>query len=124
MIVDFMEQAKTDTPHVPRQPKGLKDDFENALPLGVLGVLVHGWKNYTFVVPPWVGKGSDTIIECLAQVMAELPTPHAPKLFLQFDNCNENKSRAMMGFLGSLVHKHIFDEIEIGTRLGKEEKKS
>lgn len=117
LIVDFMEQAKTDLPHFVRSPKGLKEEMENALPLAVLGILVHGYRHYAFVVPPWVGAGADTIIECISQVLADLPAQHARKLYIQFDNATENKCRATFGFLGSLVHSHRFDEVEVGCLL-------
>jgi hypothetical protein len=35
-------------------------------------------------------------------------------MWLQFDNCGENKNKEMFAYLSLLIENHIFDEIEVG----------
>ena len=37
-----------------------------------------------------------------------------PILYLQLDNCSENKNKVMFGFLSDLMSRHVFEEVHVG----------
>ena len=72
-----------------------------------------------FLVDSTVPGGGNLILEILRQVLNdlgernELPTEN-PTLYLQFDNCGENKNKTMFAFLVDLVRRSIFSKIKVG----------
>ena len=46
------------------------------------------------------------------QQQNKLPTVN-PTLYLQLDNCSENKNKVLFGFLSGLVHRQVFEEIYV-----------
>lgn len=64
--------------------------------------------------------GADIMVEVIRQAMIDicsllrqrnLLTPRT--LWLQFDNCGENKNKEMFTYLSMLVEDSIFDEVEV-----------
>ena len=43
----------------------------------------------------------------------KLPTRN-PMLYLQLDNCSENKKKVLFGFLADLVDRQVFDKVHVG----------
>ena len=63
--------------------------------------------------------GANLMCEVLRRVLIdldkrnELPTIK-PTLYLQVDNCGENKNKVLFGFLTHLVRQHTFQKIKAG----------
>lgn len=114
IIIDGMDQKKTD---IPVMASTTKDD--PPLTQRVIGVKVHGLRNYCFIVDDNLPGGANLICEVLRRVLLdldarnELPT-EKPTLYLQIDNCGENKNKTLFGFLTHLVKKNIFHKIKAG----------
>lgn len=115
IIIDGMDQKKTDCPVLSRYTK-------DEAPLGqrIIGVKVHGICNYCYIVDESVPGGSNLTIEILNRVLLDLDSkgmlPSDPQsvLFLQVDNCGENKNRSMFGYLTHLVKENIFWKVKVG----------
>ena len=114
IIFDGMDQKKT---HLPVWSRYTKD--ESPLEQRLIGVKVHGIRNYVFLVDASVPGGSNLMIEILRRVLldleakGELPTKD-PVLYLQADNCGENKNKVLFGFLTHLVRLGVFQKIKVG----------
>lgn len=69
IIIDALDGWKTKLPHLgDRHPKDLKDgDF---LRQKVIGVRVHGWKNFTYIVYPELKGDSDLYLTILLYVLS------------------------------------------------------
>lgn len=115
IIIDGMDQNKTDCPVLSRHTK-------DEAPLGqrIIGVRVHGICNYCYIVGESVPGGSNLITEIVNRVLQELDSkgklPSDPQsvLYLQVDNCGENKNRTMFAYLAHLVKENIFWKIKVG----------
>ena len=83
-----------------------------------IGVKVHGIGNYVYVVDESVPGGSNLIIEILNRVLAhldasgKLPSDPQSVLYLQVDNCGENKNRTMFAYLTDLVRRDVFFKVK------------
>ena len=114
IIMDGMDQKKTNLPVLGRYTKD-----EAPLRLRLVGVKVHGKRNYAFLVDSTVPGGGNLMIEILRQVLNdldeknELPTKN-PKFYLQVDNCGENKNKTLFAFLVDLVKRGVFNKIKVG----------
>ena len=59
------------------------------------------------------------MVEILRQTLVKLQEqgklPHNdPVLYLQMDNCSENKNKTLFAFLADLVSKNVFNEVHVG----------
>ena len=85
----------------------------------LVGVNFHGKRNYVFLVDSTVPGGGNLMIHILIEVLKdldsrnELPTQN-PTLYLQVDNCGENKNKVLFAFLMDLVKRSIFSKVKIG----------
>ena len=114
IIIDGMDQKKT---NCPAMGKFTKDD--PPLVQRVMGVKVHGIGSYSFIVDDTVRKGANLVCEILRLVLNDLNSqqklPHdEPVLYLQVDNCGENKNKTLLAFLTDLVRRKIFRKIKAG----------
>ena len=115
IIMDGMDQKKNNLPVMGRYTK-----TESPLTQRIIGVKVHGIKNYAFVVDETVPGGSNLMVEILRRVLLDLqekhklPSDSKCTLFLQVDNCGENKNKTMFGFLTHLVGENIFHKVKAG----------
>jgi hypothetical protein len=78
---------------------------------------VHGHGSYIFVVDETVAGGSNLICEILRLILNDLEAKNKlpcdnPVLYLQVDNCGENKNKYMFAFLTELVRKKVFAKIK------------
>jgi hypothetical protein len=114
IIMDGMDQKKT---HLPVWSRYTKD--ESPMEQRLVGVMVHGKRNYAFLVDATVPGGTNLMIEIIRYVLndldarGELPFVD-PTLYLQVDNCGENKNKVMFGFLTHLVRLSMFRKIKVG----------
>ena len=92
---------------------------ESPLQQCLIGVKVHGKRNYVFLVDSTVPGGGNLILEILRQVLNdlgernELPTKN-PTLYLQFDNCGEIRTRQFLHSLWTLCDAVFFSKIKVG----------
>ena len=113
IIMDGMDQKKTDCPVVGRNVKD-----ESPLGQRIIGVKVHGIANYCYVVDDSVPGGTNLMIEILNRVLQDLdsrgmlPSDPEPVFYLQVDNCGENKNRTMFAYLTDLVKRNIFHKVK------------
>ena len=118
IIIDGMDQKKTDVPRWAGKIPGWADTLPTYRQR-VMGVKVH-WKGrcfaYLFLADVLVAGGANLVVECLRQVLVDLQrvSPLPSVLYLQVDNCSENKNRTLFGFLDYLVHRKIFRKVKIG----------
>lgn len=112
IIIDGMDQKKTDCPVM-----GSKIKDESPLVQRVIGAKVHGIRTYAFLCDETVPHGGNIICEVLRRVLkdleerSELPYIN-PVLYLQIDNCGENKNKTLFAFLTDLVRKNVFNKIK------------
>ena len=112
IIIDGMDQKKTNCPVMGRTVKD-----ESPLTQRVIGVKVHGIGNFVYVCDETVRGGGNLIIEVLRQTLlhvekiGKLPYIN-PVLYLQIDNCGENKNKTLFAFLTDLVRKQVFCKVK------------
>lgn len=114
IIIDGMDQKKT---NVPITGRAVKDP--SPLTQRIIGAKVHGHGNYAFIVDETVPGGANLICEVLRLILKDLENkgalPHdRPVLYLQVDNCGENKNKTMFAFLTDLVRQKVFHKIKAG----------
>ena len=90
---------------------------ESPLTQRVIGVKVHGIGNFVYVCDETVRGGGNLIIEVLRQILLHIEKkgklPYInPVLYLQIDNCGENKNKTLFAFLTDLVRKQVFHKIK------------
>ena len=107
-----MDQKKTNCPSLGKQTKD-----EPPLVQQVIGVKVHGIKTYAFICDETVRKGANLICEILHRVLCDLDKigklpSEDPVLYLQNDNCGENKNKTLFAFLVDLVRRKIFAKVK------------
>ena len=81
----------------------VKDESPWPLTQHVIGVKVHGIGNFVYVCDETVRGGGNLIIEVLRQTLLHVETigklPYInPVLYLQIDNCGENKNNTLFAF--------------------------
>lgn len=115
---DFMTEYTCQTPKWPASSASdMKVDSR------LLGIEVYcGPIKTVFIyrVDALVVGGADIMVECVRQAIIDLVkllrqegllTPKA--LWLQFDNCGENKNKQMFAYASILVEDLYFDEVEV-----------
>ena len=117
LIIDGMDQNKTNIPHLKRVEKSAANLWHMRTHL--TGVLLHGsGATAYFDLHQWPHDPNLTLNVLLLELKAKfrqivegggrLPL----KLFLQLDNCaRENKNQHVMAFISLLVELHMFDEV-------------
>ena len=115
LIIDGADQGKHRVPHWPEKSHMMDEAMRQQL--YAYGVLSHGRKAYTYLLPGHVRQGHDVTIDILWRVLCD--THHnegklPPVLLLQLDNTTkQNKGRYLFAFLALLVHHNIFDKIVV-----------
>ena len=113
IIMDGMDQSKTSVPLYSRRSS------DRALGFRLIGVRVHGIGDYVFLLDSTVKGGANLMSEILRLTLLDLekqnklPTVN-PILYLQLDNCSENKNKVLFGFLSDLVSRHMLEEVQVG----------
>jgi hypothetical protein len=112
IIIDGMDQKKT---NIPKMGRTVKD--ESPLTQRIVGVKVHGHGTFVYVCDDTVAKGGNLICDILRRTLNHLDSkgklPHInPVLYLQIDNCGENKNKTLIAFLADLVRKKVFAKIK------------
>ena len=107
-----MDQKKS---NIPVMGKTVKD--ESPLTQRVIGVKVHGIGNYVYLCDDTVRGGGNLIIDVLRRTLLDIEKkgklPYInPVLYLQIDNCGENKNKTLFAFLTDLVRKQVFHKIK------------
>jgi hypothetical protein len=118
LIIDIMDQAKTQLPHLTRYPKDFTPDCLFGVRLSGLilqGHFIDGLFDYS----QWK-KGADInasqIIEMLLALQKKyhpLPIfgPHAV-LYIQSDNAGDNKNHVMISLMAALVESGLFGKVK------------
>ena len=114
IIIDGMDQSKCNLP-----VDKVRVNHTHVVKQRVMGVKVHGIQDYLFVTDSNVKGGANLVAEVLRRVLVDLEDqgklPRTnPTLFLQCDNCSENKNRCFFAFLAHLVERGTFDKIVVG----------
>ena len=113
LIIDGADQGKHLLPHFCSRSH-LTDEVVKQH-LYAYGVIAHGRKAYTFLLPGHVAQGHDVTIEVLWRVMNDIQTEEGQLpgvLLLQLDNTTkQNKGRYLFAFLALLVHHNVFDKV-------------
>ncbi|KAJ8043179.1 hypothetical protein HOLleu_10158 [Holothuria leucospilota] len=117
MILDGMDQSKTNVPHFIVLDK---DNTHLAqLPVHFTGVLVHtgtpeGKIPLIFYDLKQVPHDSNLTIHCLIQALLTAKAHLGKVLFLQLDNCfRENKNKYVLSFAALMVELKIFKEVYV-----------
>ena len=84
-----------------------------------VGVKVHGIGEYVYLVDTTVKGGANLMIEILRRTLLDLETCQTLPtrnsiLYLQLDNCSDNKNKVLFGFLADLVDRLVFDKVHVG----------
>lgn len=112
LIIDGMDQNKTNIPHFVRLTKSAQNLW--TLRTHLSGVLVHGKGNYGFFDFLQWPHDCNLTITCLLLTLLEITNKSTlpPHLYLQMDNCvRENKNKYVMAFLSLLVEIGMFSEV-------------
>ena len=112
--MDNMDNAKTQCPQMPREPKDL--DKKTRLTTHITGVHIPG-ESKPFRCYTWHDRfptGSDTVLTLLLKILDDLEGPHPETLYLHLDNCwRENKNKYLLSLTHLLVGKGVFKKIKI-----------
>ena len=118
IIIDGMTLDTTSVPHPAREDKTTECvPLKRRLVHRLSGVKLHHngeTKHYAFMFPPWVGHGgSNMVCEVICSMADVLGDQRPGHLFLQVDNCSENKSKTVLALADKLVKDHIFQTVQI-----------
>ena len=113
LIIDGADQSNHMLPHFSNRShlsdEAVKQHLYN------YGVIAHGRKAYSFLLPGHVMQGHDVTIEVLWRVMNDVFADEGklpPVLLLQLDNTTkQNKGRFLFAFLALLVHHNVYDKV-------------
>jgi hypothetical protein len=123
IIIDAMDQQKTQLPHAARFSKKTKDGV--FLKQKLVGAMVHGMGTWLYVSSPPVATGSNLTIHALLKTLVEVGNRrvasgmdrYPPTLYLQLDNANDNKSFALLALCDLLVTAGLFRKIKVSFLL-------
>ena len=113
IIIDGMDQNKTNLPHLIRIPKSCQNLW--CLHTHLTGCLVHGFGTFGYFDYLQWSHDTNFTLTCLLLTLVKLceEKPLPMKLLLQMDNCvRENKNKYVFGFLAYLVQMKIFVEVK------------
>ena len=118
VIFDGCELAKSTVPLLKREMKSTEGvPLNTRFVMRLIGVKLHHGgetKHFGYVVPPWVGGGgANAVCEILVRLIDEFGDKRPSALFIQVDNCSENKCKTLFAFCDWLVATGIFDSIQI-----------
>ena len=107
IIIDGMDQNKTNVPRMVRVPKSCQNIWN--LRTHLTRALVHGRGSYRyFDFQQFPHDCNLTLTNTLVNLNGSIPR----KLLLQFDNCvRENKNKYVMAFMAWLVEADFFIEM-------------
>jgi hypothetical protein len=117
MIVDGMTQNTTALPHFDRTVKGCDKDKVDVHCVGSIIAGVGTFMEFSYAnLPNNANLLIDTIHRNIQRVHDHRRTNSLPMpsvLCVQLDNCNTNKSKALMAYAVHLVKMRVFKRIEI-----------
>lgn len=132
LIIDGMDQAKTDIPHIISNPKAMAGSV--TLETHITGVRIHGWGTTMFIDCGEFHHDSNLTIEILLRVFNKfkvciqfkiqgertvihylyLQEKLPPVLYVQMDNtCRDNKNKFVLTFVALLVEAGIFRKVSV-----------
>ena len=114
VIMDGMDQSKTDLPHT---ETALKADG-NMVETKITGILVHGKRFDCYVSEPQVKHDTNLSLTCLHNTLSELWDEEGPEnrpdiLYLQVDGGSENKNQWVLAYLATLIVLGIYKKIKM-----------
>lgn len=111
IILDGADQSKYRLPHFIHKSK--QDSGSKKLQLHLVGAMIHGRGTQLYLFHENWPKDSNMTIEVLQRTLSTMPV--LPKhLLLQMDNCfRENKNRYVIAYLSLLVHRGVFQTVEM-----------
>lgn len=112
MIIDGMDQNKTNLPHFARVTKATQNLW--TLRTHLTGVMVHGKGNFGFFDSlQWPHDCNLTLTSLLMTLTSLSREGVLPsRLLIQMDNCvRENKNKYVMAFMCYLIEMDIFTEV-------------
>ena len=106
IIIDRMDQSKT---NIPLFSRSLRTSIW-VISQRLIGVKVHGHGNWVYLVDENVKGGANLMVKVLRLTLLDLETlgklPHVnPTLYLQLDNCSENKNKVLLDLFHTLCQK-------------------
>ena len=112
IIIDGMDQSKTDLPHLSRKNMSACNMW--VMRTHLAGALAHGRRSFAFVdLHLWShdsSLSSNILMQILHQQAASWKLPAT--LCLQLDDCfRETKNQFFFGFIALLVHYKVFKEV-------------
>ena len=115
MIIDKWDSAKTTVPYFARSMTWWKDAKHNVLEQHVVGVLVHGTPNesYLYTINNSIGGGANLNVEALRRTLVHLyaSSPLPRKICINADNASDNKCWTLLLFLAMLVYHRYTEEV-------------
>ncbi|GBG61252.1 hypothetical protein CBR_g19784 [Chara braunii] len=120
VIVDGMDQSKTNLPHFRRLPEDSRIREADFLKVHVVGAKVEGHlqRAYAMMMFNNFSMDSNSMLTVLHKVTSDLPRPLPKVLFLTLDNTSrENKSKYVLAYLVYLVHMKVFEKIKLNFLL-------
>jgi hypothetical protein len=115
MIIDKWDSAKTTVPYFARSMTWWKDAKHHVLEQHVVGVLVHGVPNvsYLYTINNTIGGGANLNVEALRRTMVHMyaSSPLPRKICINADNASDNKCWTLLLFLAMLVYHRYTDEV-------------
>ncbi|XP_071821925.1 uncharacterized protein [Apostichopus japonicus] len=117
LIVDGMDQSKTDLPHFVQNDKDVKHLAK--VPVHITGVLIHTKGPcdkfaYVYTDVKHIPHDSNMTITCILRTLVKHKDTLGKDLFLQLDNCyRENKNRYLLSFCSLLVELKIFRVVTV-----------
>ena len=116
MVIDIMDQKKTGAPYDKRLSKSASGE---PVKQKVIGVKVHGRKNYLLTALESVRKGGNNTATCIHAVLDDLAktAPGLPigdgTLFILGDNASDNKCVTLLLYLVWLVRTKRFNKVQL-----------
>lgn len=117
IILDGMELRKSTLPHMKRESKATDSVLMNTrFVQRLIGAKLHHngeTKHFGFVIPPWVGGGSaNAICEVIMRIIDAMGDSRPPTLFIQVDNCSENKCKTVLALAHMLISQGILHNVQ------------
>ncbi|XP_071168335.1 uncharacterized protein [Mytilus edulis] len=112
MIIDGMDQSKTEIPHFLYMSSLTSGMWK--LKTHLVGALVHGVGLYGFFDWYQYAHSSNLTIHVILNILLMTKDSLPDVLYLQMDNCaRENKNRFVFGFLSLLVELKVLKKIKV-----------